>query len=113
MEPRDAGSAVLITAHFTKKAFNNTLKVWEDQDFDPSPVPTVTVLDPVGAATSPAVTNEDMTKSDAGVTGYWYFVLQTLVAWSAGLYRITATATDGTNTNVEIEFILELKKPYS
>lgn len=108
MTPRDAGSAILVVVHFQKKAFNASTKVWDDEDFDPSPTPKVTVTKD-GAATTPPVSDVDMIKSDAGVTGYWHYVLQTVETWTDGLYKVKATGTDGTNSDVKIEHILELK----
>ena len=109
MEPYDAGTAIILPAHTQKKVFNVTTKEWDDTDFDPSPVPTVTVLDPTGAATSPPVTDANMTKSDAGVTGYWHYILQTLETWANGLYRVRIKAIDGSYAGIEIEYTLELK----
>ena len=109
METRDAGTAILVVIHFQKKVFNTTTKEWDDQDFDPTS-PTITATDPAG---TDKVDAEALIKSDAGVDGYWHYIMQTAEAWEPGIYRLKATGTSGPNSVLEIENILELKKPYS
>ena len=67
----------------------------DDRLYDPSVAPTVTVTDPDGSA---KVTAAAMIKTSRG---RYYYDIQTLAAWAAGLYEVKFSAGNGTLTAVK------------
>lgn len=86
----DAGSSILIETEF-KEA---TPFVDAYSYFDPAPVPTVTVKDSAGVE---KVVAENMTKSEIGK---YFYVVQTLEAWTAGYYTVVTKGGNGSYDDV-------------
>ena len=91
-EPLERGSAVLLQVEFKKQAPFGALTL-----FDPTGSPTVTVTDSAG---DDKVDAQNLIKQNVG---QWYFIVQTDVAWLAGIYKAKVNATDGTYNDIEIE----------
>ena len=91
MQSYDRGSAVLVEVEFKKQTPFSSATY-----FDPATAK-VTITDPNGIN---KVTDADLSKSD---TGKWYYICQTVTDWVKGIYGLTATATDGINSDVTKE----------
>ncbi len=87
----DKGSAILLEVEYKKQTPYGTLDY-----FDPSPVPKISVIDPLGQE---VVTPANLVQS---TTGRYYYVIQSSTAWEAGTYSCKTTGGDGTNSDVTI-----------
>lgn len=92
MQTYDKGSAIIIEVEFKKQTPFGSAAY-----FDPSTAK-VTVTDPTGTN---KVTDASLTQS---TTGKYYYICQTETTWAAGIYSVKVTSTDGSASDVTVDY---------
>lgn len=92
MISKEAGATITIEATFNQYTPFGSYAV-----ADPSPLPTITVIDKNKVT---RVSAQNMTKT---ATGQYYYYIQTAANWPVGVYFVRINATFGSYVDVEID----------